>query len=79
MNRKVFLSVFLSATLLQVNGQMPPANAPMTPYKKSLPMPDYISKAFDQGTRSLKGKPGKKYAQLRIYLRPKCKVDCVVF
>ena len=40
---------------------MPPANAPMNIYKGSLPIPDYIAKAFDNGTRNLKGKPGKKY------------------
>ncbi len=61
MNRKILLSVVLSAALMQAYAQMPPANAPMTVYKNSLPMPDYISKAFDNGTRSLKGRPGRKY------------------
>lgn len=61
MNRKILLSLFFGAAILQAYAQMPPANAPMSVYKKSLPMPDYISKAFDNKTRNLNGKPGKKY------------------
>jgi len=59
--KKIILSVFLCAALMQAYAQMPPANAPMSPYKGSLPMPDYIAKAFDNGTRNLNGRPGKKY------------------
>ncbi|MDB5211042.1 MAG: hypothetical protein JWQ30_1869 [Sediminibacterium sp.] len=61
MNKKIILSFFLCAGLLQANAQMPPANAPMSSYKKSLPMPDYIARAFTNGTRNLNGRPGKKY------------------
>jgi hypothetical protein len=61
MNKKLFLSVLLFSALLPVFGQMPPANAPMNPYKKSLPMPAYIAQAFDKKTRNINGKPGKNY------------------
>ncbi len=61
MMRKIILPVFLFSALFQTKAQMPPANAPMSLYKGSLPMPDYIAKAFDNGTRNLNGGPGKKY------------------
>lgn len=65
MNRKSYIPVLFCAIILMVvknaDAQMPPANAPMHVYKRTLLMPDYIAKAFDKGTRSLKGMPGKKY------------------
>jgi hypothetical protein len=63
MLKSTILSAFLCLLVLQASAQMPPANAPLTPYKNSLPMTPYVAQAFDNGTRNLNGKPGKKYWQ----------------